>query len=425
MIPYAKKLIQSKFIRNVTIVATGTAAAQAIAMIFMPIITRLYGPEAYGILGTFTAVLAILAPLAALSYPIAIVLPKSDKEAIGVAKLSLSIAVPISLVVALILLVFKEPLVNVFSLQAVASYLLLLPLAMLSSVAMMVMNQWVIRKRLFKMKAKVAVFQALWINGAKVGIGLFWPFAVGLIILTTLGSALYALMLWVGVKASNDRAPASNKTESLPAPSLRQLASVNRDFACYRTPQVILNAASESMPVLCLASFFGPAEAGFYALARMVLGVPSGLIGQSVADVFYPKFVEILHKGENGRSILLKSCLALVGVGVVPYLAIFILGPVLFGFVFGGEWHDAGELARWMSIWLLAVLSTRPIIAAIPALRLQRQFLFFEIVSLILRAGSMFIGCVYLSSAGVVIAIYSSVSVLVYVWLFLFVTSRA
>ncbi|MBO1928615.1 hypothetical protein J4731_01440 [Providencia rettgeri] len=47
-------------------------------MLFSPIITRLYGPEVFGILGTFTAILTVITPIAALTYPIAIVLPKSD-----------------------------------------------------------------------------------------------------------------------------------------------------------------------------------------------------------------------------------------------------------------------------------------------------------------------------------------------------------
>lgn len=59
MLNYAKRLTKSKFVRNVAIVATGTAGAQAITMAFAPIITRLYGPEAFGLLGTFMAILAI------------------------------------------------------------------------------------------------------------------------------------------------------------------------------------------------------------------------------------------------------------------------------------------------------------------------------------------------------------------------------
>lgn len=39
---------RSKFVRNVLAVATGVAAAQAISLAFMPFLTRLYGPEAFG-----------------------------------------------------------------------------------------------------------------------------------------------------------------------------------------------------------------------------------------------------------------------------------------------------------------------------------------------------------------------------------------
>ena len=76
MLTRFKQLGQSKFVRNVAIVATGTAGAQAITMAFAPIITRIYGPEAFGLLGTFMAILAVLTPVAALTYPIAIVLPR-------------------------------------------------------------------------------------------------------------------------------------------------------------------------------------------------------------------------------------------------------------------------------------------------------------------------------------------------------------
>jgi O-antigen/teichoic acid export membrane protein len=100
---FISRTYKSKFVRNVAVVASGTAGAQAITMAFSPIITRLYGPEAFGLLGTFMAIVAVVTPLAALSYPIAIVLPKEDIDARGIAKLSAYIAVCIA---ALVLLLF-------------------------------------------------------------------------------------------------------------------------------------------------------------------------------------------------------------------------------------------------------------------------------------------------------------------------------
>lgn len=424
MIAYAKRLTASKFVRNIAIVATGTAGAQAIALAFAPIITRLYGPEAFGVLGTYTAILAVLTPLAALSYPIAIVLPKRDADAIGIAKLSLGIAVFMSLLAALTVLLLKAPIVNAFNLQAIEPFILLLPLAMLFSAIMAVMSQWVIRKKLFKIKAKVAILQALWLNSAKAGVGLFSPLAVVLIVLATLGSALHALMLWTGVRKSpnGDMSIAGHQE---PAISAKALAWRHRDFAYYRTPQIVLNAASRSMPVLMLASFFGPAVAGFYALARMALSIPSNLIGKSVADVFYPKFVEVLNSGKSGKKLVSKACLALLGLGGIPYLLIALLGPFAFSLIFGTEWSDAGEFARWMSIWLLSFLVSRPVIAAIPALSLQREFLIFEILALLARGVAIVLGYIIFSSAVMAIAVFSLVNAAIYLFLTLYVVARA
>ncbi|MEI8616628.1 oligosaccharide flippase family protein [Pseudoalteromonas sp. B193] len=76
-----KKFATNSFVRSVIMVVSGAAGAQLLTMLFAPIITRFYGAEAFGLLGTFTAVLAILVPIAALAYPIAIVLPKNDDDA--------------------------------------------------------------------------------------------------------------------------------------------------------------------------------------------------------------------------------------------------------------------------------------------------------------------------------------------------------
>lgn len=419
---HVKYLARSRFARNVAVVASGTAGAQAITMIFTPIITRLYGPQAFGVLGTFTAILTVVAPLAALSYPIAIVLPKRDSDALGLGRLSMAIALLMSLVAALLLLVFRGPIVSVFHLEDIESYLLLIPVAMFLSAALAVMNQWVIRKKLFGIKARMAVLQALLVSLAKASIGLFAPLALVLVALTTLGQALHAVLLWLGIRKAHG---VSAEADPDAAASGRELAWRHRDFAYYRTPQTVLNAASQSLPVLLLASFFGPGPAGLYTLARLALGVPSTLIGNSVAEVFYPKFVEAQHAGRSGRRLIVKSCSALLGIGTVPYLLVFAIGPFLFGLVFGQSWVEAGTFARWMSVWLLSVLVTRPIVAAIPALGLQREFLIFEVLSIVLRVAGMAVSYYLWSSAVVVVAVYSVINVFIYLFLFLLVLRKA
>ena len=46
-----------------------------------PVITRLYGPEAFGLLALFTSITASPGSIACMRYEMAIMLPKTDKEA--------------------------------------------------------------------------------------------------------------------------------------------------------------------------------------------------------------------------------------------------------------------------------------------------------------------------------------------------------
>ena len=86
-------LIKKPFVRNVITVSSGTAIAQVIAVACSPIITRLYKPEALGVIGVFLAITGIIRSVGSLSYANAIVLPKKDEDAKAIFLLSFIISV--------------------------------------------------------------------------------------------------------------------------------------------------------------------------------------------------------------------------------------------------------------------------------------------------------------------------------------------
>ena len=177
MITKIASLSKSKFVRNVATVATGTAGAQAISIAFSPIITRLYGPDSFGLLGVFMALVAVLAPLAALTYPIAIVLPKEDSDARALGWLSFYIAFSMSSFFAIVIVIWGELLLGLVGLEAIVAYSMLIPIAMFFSAILQIARQWLIRKKQFKVTAKVALYQALIISSIKTGLGFLNPIA--------------------------------------------------------------------------------------------------------------------------------------------------------------------------------------------------------------------------------------------------------
>ena len=425
-----RQITQNKFVRNVAIVATGTAGAQAITMAFAPFITRLYGPESFGLLGVFMALVMIIGPIAALTYPIAIVLPKKDQDAKGLAWLSFYIAFSMSTFIAVLLFFWGEWFLTLLGSQSILPYVMLLPLSMFFAAILQIAEQWLIRKKHFKITAKVAVYKSLIVGSLQTGIGLIKPIGGVLIVVATIGSALQAFMLFNGAKKANLKETAELETPGQTTAvntknNIKQLANTHRDFPIYRAPQVFINAISMSLPVLMLASFFGPATAGFYTIAMSVLGVPALLLGKSVGDVFYQRITEATHNKENLTRLLLKATGMLVILGLIPFATVMVFGPWLFSFVFGEAWHVAGEYAQWLAIWLYISLAARPAIAAIPAMHLQGFFLVYEVFSVLGRLGSLFIGFKLFNNDLDAIALFSISNVALYGFLIFFVLIKS
>lgn len=411
---------QRPFVRNVATVASGTAASQVIVMAFSPLITRLYGPEAYGMLGVFMSLVGVLGGVAALTYPVAIVLPKSDADAAGLARVSIYTGLATSFLTAIVLFFFGTEILSFLKAEAISSFMYLIPAFMLIATVSAVVGQWLIRKKAFTLTAKVTVWQSLVINAIKAGMGFLYPTAAVLIVINTLGVLLSAvLMLW-GLR----KMPAGSRQKTdiaEPGLSAWALAKRHGDFPLLRAPQVLINSVSQSLPVMMLAAFYGPAAAGFYAIACAVLGIPVALIGGSVMQVFYPRINEAIHRGEDARALIIKATLGLALSGAIPFAGVVVAGPLLFSFVFGSEWRVAGTYAQWLAIWLFFQYINKPAVSAIPALGIQRGLLIYELFSTGTKVLALYLGYTVFESDVAAVALFSIFGVVAYAWLILWV----
>ena len=73
-----KALKNSDFIKNVLVVMSGTTLAQALGFALSPIISRIYSPADFGVFGSFTAIVSVIAVGMTLEYSQALILPKEQ-----------------------------------------------------------------------------------------------------------------------------------------------------------------------------------------------------------------------------------------------------------------------------------------------------------------------------------------------------------
>lgn len=424
---FIQKLSRRQFIRDVATVATGTAAAQAVGMAFAPLVTRLYGPEAFGIQGIFASIVTLLSVAAALGYPVAIVLPREDGDAIGLAKLSILIATLTCLITTLALSLFGDDILILLNADSIIGFMYLIPVAMFISVVSSTLGQWLIRKKAFGVSARYVVITTFLISAVKTVVGLERPSGLALILINTFGAFIGALLTFVGWRrhAAKQRVILNNVASAKSQSHLWSLARAHYDFPLLRTPQNLINALSQKLPIFLLAFYFGSGAAGQYSIAITMLGIPASLIGGSVMAVFYPRINEAIHNRENARSLIVRATLGMASTGLLPMLAVIILGPWLFEIVFGTEWRTAGEYSQWLSIWIFLQYINKPAVSAIPALKMQGGLLFYEIFSTSTKVIALWLGFVIFESGVAAIALFSIFGSLAYIWLIMWVIIRS
>ncbi len=80
-------LLRHGFIRSVGVLVGGTAAAQVLMVLVLPLLTRLYTPDDFSVLAVYASILGIVTIAACLRMEIAIPLPQHEEDVCVVAGL--------------------------------------------------------------------------------------------------------------------------------------------------------------------------------------------------------------------------------------------------------------------------------------------------------------------------------------------------
>ena len=416
LIRYIKQLSTLHFVRNVAVVAGGNTIAQAITMVFMPLVTRIYGAEAYGTQGVFLGAAGIMSTIAALSYPSAIVLPRNDAKSKELVHLSILLGIGISLFTTLIVVCSGKSMLAYINASKIEDYLILIPLAMLLSVINVVLTQWLVRNRRFVMIAKISVITSIFLAISRVLLGIASPTAMTLIVLNLFGILISSILMYFWYSESKETVSGilaqDHKQESI-----LNIARKYKDFPLFRMPQNLINAISLGLPIIMLSAHSGLASAGYFSLAQSMLAVPAGLIGNSVMQVFYPKVTEAIHENNNVRRLVVNATIGMCLIGIFPFLAITIAGPTIFSSIFGSEWRMSGIYAQWLSLFIFLQYLNKPAVSAIPALRLQGGLLLYEVFSTAAKIIALYLGFNVFGSDIVAIKLFAIVGSGAYLFL--------
>lgn len=372
-------LRRSSFARSAGVLVGGTAAAQALTILALPVLTRLYSPEEFSILAVYIALLTMISVIACLRLEIAIPLPQDDAEAANLLALALGLALGSALLVGVCVFAFGGWFFGALGQPHLRPYGWLLPFGVWLAGSYAALQFWSTRKKRFPTIARTRMMQAGSGLGAQLGLGWAGAGPVGLL----LGHALMAGAGGVNLARQawrRDRPALRGISRAGMAQALRQY----RRFPQYSTWEALANNAAIQVPMILIAALAIGPEAGFVLLAMRALGTPVTLVGGAVAQVYLSRAPEEMRAGRlpEFTTDVLKG---LARVAVAPLVFIAVIAPPAFALVFGEEWRRAGELVMWMMPWFVLKLLSSPVSMVMHVRMMQRAMLGLMVTGLVLR----------------------------------------
>jgi lipopolysaccharide exporter len=348
---------KSSFVGDVLTLMIGTTFAQVLGILVTPILTRLYGPEAFGLLAIFTAITGIVGIIACMRYEFSIVLPESDSEGANLLGLSLIITGLVSLSTIPVFWFGQGYIIQWLNAPLLGNYLWLVTIAVFVGGAFAALNYWNSRTKQFRRLSAARVTQSFATAGTQVGAGAS-GFATG-------GSLIGAYVIGHSVSTAILGGQIWRDDSRLLRQSIHWRGMLSglkryRRFPLYDTSSAMMNSISWQLPVFLLSAFFSPIIVGFYALGFRILQLPMFFIGGSLAQVFFRQAAEAKQAGTLGVLVENISHI-LVSLGIFPILAITIIGRDLFMVVFGSVWAEAGVYSQILSIWAFVWFISSPI----------------------------------------------------------------
>jgi O-antigen/teichoic acid export membrane protein len=397
---------KSHFSRDVLTLVTGTTISQIITILATPFITRLYGPEAFGLLAIFTSITSLISVIVCLRYELAIMLPKSDEEAANVFGLCILSTVAVSILLIPILYFSHQLLETTLNSSQIGDYLWVVPPLIFLSGTFLALNYWNTRTKQFHRLAIAQVMRSVSSTGTQIGFGLNGYATGGILIGATLIGQLVSTFV-LGIQIMRDHV--SFFRQYITTKDIILVLKRYSNFPKYDIWAALLNTFSGMLPVFILAAYFNPTTVGYYALGLMVLQFPLSFIQGAISQVFFQKAAEAKNiSHQKLKAVVGQTIKPLIFLAFFPAILFILIGPEIFSVIFGAQWEESGTYVRFLSLWIGICFVSSPISTLFSIFQKQQFSLIFNALQLISRIVALIIGAM-IGSALIAIIFFSIV----------------
>ena len=342
---FLRLLKRSGFSKSLITLLTGTTLAQGITLLISPILSRLYTPHDFGVLGTFLSIVSAIALIASLRYEIAIVLPKKEDVAINLLAVAALLTIIISVLSFIGVLLFKNFYPGYEFIDEDLKFLLFfIPVLILFIGFYQILNNYANRLKKYRSIVNYRVSNSLVSSTVNIAMGGMKFGSIGLLTGAIVGNGI-SIIVFFKEMYNDIKIQARYVSKS----KMNEVVSTYKEFPLVNSFQSISDMLQINGIIYFIIYFFNSFIVGSFSYALRILQAPMNLLGSAMAQIFYQQASELKNNGENLKDIVKKTMIKSALTGLPIFLAIIFFGPQLFAFVFGETWREAGVYARILS----------------------------------------------------------------------------
>lgn len=395
------------FITSLMSVGLSGAGAQAMTILTLPLLTRVYSPDSFGIWALLQSVAVLMATIATGRYELAIILPKNDSRAVNVLVLGLILALIITIVFVIMLLGASHW--DLFDISKSLIWVAAPPLIFLGATTQLAFA-WCTRTGAFMVYGIAQFGLALLSAVIPLGLGYYRADAIGLTMGILLASVISNFVLWAWLIKDLARL---KLLRCIKVARLFQVACFYRAYPLYMTPYSLVGALRDRAIYFLIGVYSGIADVGLYLIAQRLSNAPNSLVASALRPVFYRHAVTM----ENREiKLLISNVMGWLVVLVIPPLVYFLYYPdYLIGLIFGPQWVAASSYVIILIISSLPLLFGNWMDRFLDVLGKQSAALIMEVVfsvlSISVMAGVFWLGGslkLSITCMAIVMAVYFS-----------------
>jgi len=437
------KPLRSEFSKNVITLITGTTFSQIIPLCAMPILSRLFTPEEFGVYAFYFSIVTLLIVFSTGRYEFAIPLPKEKKDAWHILVLSLLILCIFCLILALIIALFNDQIIGFLNKPVIGKWIYLVPVFVFLTGIYNILTMWMHRQKLFVATSFSKIHNNFWEQLVSIFLGLkknninlktFFTkfsslFSQNKLIHNTNNIGFSGLLIgrfsgllvsnfYLIFKFRNQEKTLGYKTEKS---ELKRVALIYKDFPRINMFHALSDELKTSGLSFVILYFFMDRSLGLYNQTYKLLRAPLGVIGSAFGNVFFQKAAEMNYNNLPIKALVFKTIKKLFWIALPIFALIFIFSPWFFSFFLGEKWADVGIYAQYMTPWLFVNFIFSPVSQVGIIVGKQFQFWMINLISSILVFLSMILAGLYIKDikSGLLIISISQVifSFYLYRWL--------